>query len=52
MLLTDPAVMKGGSTEYFRGTVEECMAILAGQGAIPPHRIGAVAYPRAGWAFL
>ena len=52
MLLTDPAAMKGGNTEFFRGTVEEGMAILAERGAIPPERIGAVGYPRAGWAFL
>jgi hypothetical protein len=52
MLLTDPAAMKGGNTEFFRGTVKEGMAILAGQGAIPPERIGAVGYPGAGWAFL
>jgi hypothetical protein len=52
MLLTDPAGMKGGNTEFFRGTLAEGMAILAGQGAIPPGRIGAVGYPAAGWAFL
>ncbi|HKA95544.1 MAG TPA: hypothetical protein VKD66_04705 [Streptosporangiaceae bacterium] len=52
MLLTDPAAMKGGNTEFFRGTVDEGMAILAEQGAIPPERIGAVGYPGAGWAFL
>jgi hypothetical protein len=52
MLLTDPAAMKGGNTEFFRGTVAEGMAILAGGGAIPPERIGAVGYPAAGWAFL
>lgn len=52
MLLTDPAAMKGGNTEFFRGTVQEGMAILAEQGAIPPERIGSVAYPGAGWAFL
>lgn len=52
MLLTDPAAMKGGNTEFFRGTVEEGMAVLAERGAIPPERIGAVGYPGAGWAFL
>jgi hypothetical protein len=52
MLLTDPAGMKGGNTEFFRGTLAEGMAILAEQGAIPPERIGAVGYPAAGWAFL
>jgi hypothetical protein len=52
MLLTDPAAMKGGNTEFFRGTVDEGMAILGERGAIPPERIGAVAYPAAGWAFL
>jgi hypothetical protein len=52
MLLTDPAGMKGGNTEFFRGTVAEGMAILDKQGAIPPERIGAVGYPAAGWAFL
>ena len=52
MLLTDPAAMKGGNTEFFRGTVDDGMAILAEQGAIPPERIGAVGYPGAGWAFL
>ena len=52
MLLTDPAAMKGGNTEFFRGTVEEGMAILAEHGEIPPERIGAVGYPGAGWAFL
>lgn len=52
MLLTDPAAMKGGNTEFFRGTVEEGMAILEEHGAIPPERIGAVGYPGAGWAFL
>ena len=52
MLLTDPAAMKGGNTEFFRGTVDEGMAILAEQGTIPPERVGAVGYPGAGWAFL
>jgi hypothetical protein len=52
MLLTDPAGMKGGNTEFFRGTLKEGMAILAEQDAIPPERIGAVGYPAAGWAFL
>jgi hypothetical protein len=52
MLLTDPAGMKGGNTEFFRGTLAEGMAILDEQGAIPPERIGAVGYPAAGWAFL
>src|SRR5215475_4105187 len=52
MLLTDPAAMKGGNTEFFRGTVDEGMAILAEQGTIPPDRVGAVGYPGAGWAFL
>jgi hypothetical protein len=52
MLLTDPAAMRGGNTEFFRGTVDEGMAILAEQGTIPPERIGAVGYPGAGWAFL
>jgi hypothetical protein len=52
MLLTDPAAMKGGNTEFFRGTVAEGMAVLAEQGAIPPDRIGTAAYPAAGWAFL
>jgi hypothetical protein len=52
MLLTDPAGMKGGNTEFFRGTLKEGMAILGEQGAIPPERIGAVGYPAAGWAFL
>jgi hypothetical protein len=52
MLLTDPAAMKGGDTEFFRGTVAEGMAILAEQGAIPADRIGAARYPGAGWAFL
>ncbi len=52
MLLTDPAAMRGGNTEFFRGTVEEGMAILAERGAIPAERIGAVGYPGAGWAFL
>ena len=52
MLLTDPAAMKGGNTEFFQGTVEEGMGILAERGTIPPERIGAVRYPAAGWAFL
>jgi hypothetical protein len=52
MLLTDPAAMKGGNTEFFRGTVAEGTAILAEQGAIPADRIGAARYPAAGWAFL
>jgi hypothetical protein len=52
MLLTDPAAMKGGNTEFFRGTVADGMAILAEQGALPAERIGAVTYPGAGWAFL
>ncbi len=52
MLLTDPAAMKGGNTEFFHGTVEEGMRILAERGAIPAERIGAVRYPAAGWAFL
>lgn len=52
MLLTDPAAMKGGNTEFFRGTVAEGMAMLAERGAIPAERIGAVGYPGAGWAFL
>jgi len=52
MLLTDPTAMKGGNTEFFRGTVEEGTAILAERGTIPPERIGAVGYPGAGWAFL
>jgi hypothetical protein len=52
MLLTDPAGMKGGNTEFFRGALAEGMAILDEQGVIPPERIGAVGYPAAGWAFL
>ena len=52
MLLTDPAAMKGGNTEFFQGTVQEGMGILAERGTIPPERIGAVGYPAAGWAFL
>jgi len=52
MLLTDPAGMKGGNTEFFQGTLEEGMAILDEHGAIPRERIGAVGYPAAGWAFL
>lgn len=52
MLLTDPAGMKGGDTEYFQGSVEEGMTLLEREGAIPPERIGRVSYPAAGWAFL
>lgn len=52
MLLTDPAAMEGGNTEYFDGTVEEGMAILRQVGALPPERVHQVRYPGAGWAFL
>ena len=52
MLVTDPAGMKGGSTEYFDGTVEEGMGILEKEGALPAGRVHQVRYPAAGWAFL
>ncbi len=52
MLLTDPATMSGGHTEYFRGTLEEGWELLRDGGAIPPERIAKVGYPAAGWAFL
>ncbi len=52
MLLSDPATMKGGNTEYFFGTVAEGEAILRGGGRIPDDRIVQVAYPGAGWAFF
>jgi hypothetical protein len=52
LLLTDPALMKGGNTEFFLGTVEEGMKILSERGELPPARIGRIEYPGAGWAFL
>jgi len=52
MLLTDPAAMRGGNTEFFEGTVEEGMKILSEQGSLPPERVVSVGYPEAGWAFL
>jgi hypothetical protein len=52
MLLTDPAPMKGGNTEFFRGTIDEGMRILAERGELPAERVGKAEYPGAGWAFL
>src|SRR2546430_13768273 len=52
MILTDPAPMKGGNTEFFRGTIEEGMRILSERGELPSERIGKIEYPDPGWAFL
>lgn len=52
MLLTDPAAMQGGNTEYFDGTVEEGMRMLAEGRALPAERVHQVLYPAPGWAFL
>ncbi len=52
MLLTDPRKMRGGNTEFFKGTVEEGMRILTEKGTLPSGRVGYVGYPDAGWAFL
>jgi hypothetical protein len=52
MILTDPAPMKGGNTEFFRGTIEEGMRILSERGELPSERIGKIEYPGPGWAFL
>jgi hypothetical protein len=52
MLLTDPAAMKGGDTEYFVGTIEEGMQLLGEGRSLPDDRIGRAAYGSAGWAFL
>lgn len=52
MLLSDPAGMQGGNTEYFFGTVAEGEAMLLSEGRLPAERIVPVTYPAAGWAFL
>jgi hypothetical protein len=52
LILTDPAPMKGGNTEFFRGTIEEGMRILSERGELPSGRIGKIEYPGPGWAFL
>jgi len=52
MMVTDPAGMVGGKTEYFLGSVEEGLALLAATKALPPERVRAVDYPGPGWAIF
>ncbi|MHB1930076.1 MAG: HalD/BesD family halogenase [Acidimicrobiales bacterium] len=52
MLLTDPVPMRGGTTEYFAGTVAEGQRILDTASTLPEDRVVRIAYPAAGWGFL
>ena len=58
MMITDPAVLKGGEFQYFHGTKQEGQALLGITGeegvdtALPEERIVTLPFPEAGFGFM
>ena len=58
MMITDPAVLKGGEFQYFHGTKQEGQALLGITGeegvdtALPENRVVTIPFPEAGFGFM